>query len=43
MTPLPEGFLYMGFIFARAATPQRVETALRTAFDLLEPTFEDAA
>jgi hypothetical protein len=29
--PLPEGDRYLGFLFARAATPERVETALRTA------------
>ena len=30
--PLPEGDRYLGFLFARAATPERVETALRTAY-----------
>jgi len=29
--PLPEGDKYLGFLFARAATPDGVETALRTA------------
>ena len=29
--PLPEGDRYLGFLFARAATPDGVETALRTA------------
>jgi len=29
--PLPEGDKYLGFLFARAATPAGVETALRTA------------
>lgn len=43
LVPLPEGFLYMGFIFARADTPAEVETALRTAFSCIEPAFEDAA
>jgi biotin carboxylase len=43
LTPLPEGFLYMGFIFARAASPAEVETALRSAFATLEPRFENAA
>jgi hypothetical protein len=42
LTPLPEGFLYMGFIFARADNPAQVETALRTAFSQLEPIFETA-
>jgi biotin carboxylase len=31
LVPLPEGSLYLGFIFARAETPDRVEDALRTA------------
>jgi hypothetical protein len=43
LTPLPDGFLYVGFIFARARTPADVESALRGAFDRLEPVFEDAA
>jgi hypothetical protein len=43
LTPLPDGFLYLGFIFARAHTPHDVERALRSAFDRLEPVFEDAA
>jgi biotin carboxylase len=29
--PLPEGDRYLGFLFARAATPEEVESALRTA------------
>ena len=29
LIPLPEGALYLGFIFARAATPKAVEAALR--------------
>jgi hypothetical protein len=29
--PLPEGSSYLGFIFARAASPQEVEAALRKA------------
>lgn len=37
MEPLPEGFLYTGFIFARAQTPEEVEGALRTAFARLSP------
>jgi biotin carboxylase len=43
MEPLPEGFLYTGFIFARAETPAEVERALRTAFARLEPVIDDAA
>lgn len=31
LLPLPEGASYLGFIFARAATPEAVEHALRTA------------
>jgi hypothetical protein len=31
LRPFPEGASYPGFIFARGATPQEVEQALRTA------------
>ena len=31
LVPLPEGASYLGFIFARAATPSRVDAALREA------------
>jgi biotin carboxylase len=31
LVPLPEGWQYLGFIFARAATPDAVEKALREA------------
>ena len=31
LVPLPEGGSYLGFVFARAATPQAVESALREA------------
>ncbi len=31
LVPLPEGWQYLGFIFARAATPEAVERALRQA------------
>jgi hypothetical protein len=34
--PLPEGDRYLGFLFARADTPEEVETALRTAHALLD-------
>ncbi|MEX2267330.1 MAG: ATP-grasp domain-containing protein [Acidimicrobiia bacterium] len=34
--PLPEGDRYLGFLFARAATPDEVEAALRTAHAALE-------
>ncbi|HWW54374.1 MAG TPA: hypothetical protein VNY84_11425, partial [Acidimicrobiales bacterium] len=33
--PLPEGDRYLGFLFARAATPGEVETALRSAHSRL--------
>ncbi len=33
--PLPEGSSYLGFIFARAASPERVEQAIREAHELL--------
>jgi hypothetical protein len=32
LRPFPEGASYPGFIFARGATPQEVEQALRTAY-----------
>jgi biotin carboxylase len=42
LTPLPEGASYLGFIFARAETPQAAEAALREAHSRLafriEPT-----
>ena len=31
ITPLPEGGSYLGFMFARGATPEEVEAALRHA------------
>jgi biotin carboxylase len=36
LVPLPEGWQYLGFIFARALTPERVEAALRQAHSQLE-------
>ena len=36
VVPLPEGARYLGFIFARAGTPEAVETALREAHRQLE-------
>jgi biotin carboxylase len=41
LTPLPDGFLYVGFVFARADMPELVERALRAAFARLEPIIED--
>jgi carbamoylphosphate synthase large subunit len=35
LVPLPEGASYLGFIFARAGTPQEVEQALRDAHSKL--------
>lgn len=43
LEPLPEGFLYLGFIFARADTPDAVESALRSAHARLEPVVTDRA
>ncbi len=34
--PLPEGDRYLGFVFARAGTPEEVETALRAAGAVLD-------
>ena len=31
LVPLPEGASYLGFLFARASDPERVEKALRAA------------
>ncbi len=36
VVPLPEGSRYLGFIFARAETPERVEAALREAHGRLD-------
>jgi biotin carboxylase len=35
LTPLPEGASYLGFIFARAETPEAAEAALRAAHERL--------
>ena len=35
LRPLPEGASYPGFVFARGATPQEIEQALRLAHDQL--------
>lgn len=42
LTPLPEGASYLGFIFARAATPQASEEALREAHSQLSFRIEPA-
>lgn len=42
LTPLPEGASYLGFIFARAASPEVVEQALRDAHGLLSFRIEPA-
>ena len=36
LVPLPEGSRYLGFIFSRAASPERAEAALREAHGKLE-------
>ena len=36
VVPLPDGDRYLGFVFARGATPADVEHALRTAHAALE-------
>ena len=36
LTPLPEGFLYLGFIFARGDSPEDVERSLREAQSRLD-------
>jgi hypothetical protein len=42
LIPLPEGASYVGFIFARAAQPEQVERALRTAYSCLRFTIAPA-
>ena len=34
--PLPEGASYLGFVFARAQSPDAVEAALRAAGSVIE-------
>ena len=36
LVPLPEGSSYLGFLFARAASPAAVESALRGAHRVLQ-------
>jgi hypothetical protein len=40
VTPIPEGDQYLGFIFAKAETPESVEKALREAHKLIAFTIE---
>ena len=40
LVPLPEGDRYLGFMFARAETPEEVERALREAHAKLETVLE---
>ena len=40
LVPLPEGDRYLGFLFARAATPDTVEATLREAWSRLEVVVE---
>ena len=42
IVPLPEGNRYLGFLFAKAGTPDRVETALRVAHARMEVEVEPA-
>jgi len=42
VVPLPEGNRYLGFLFARAETPDQVETALRGAHARIEVEIEPA-
>ncbi len=42
VAPLPEGNRYLGFLFARAETPEQVEAALRAAHARLDVDFEAA-
>jgi hypothetical protein len=42
LVPLPEGSSYLGFIFARGASPARVEAALREAHRRVELEIEPA-
>jgi hypothetical protein len=41
--PLPEGDRYLGFLFARAATPELVEGALRRAHAALDVVIAEPA
>ena len=41
VVPLPEGNRYLGFLFARAETPDRVEAALRAAHSRLDVRIRD--
>jgi biotin carboxylase len=43
LVPLPEGWQYLGFIFARAESPERVETALREAHGRLQFVIDPSA
>ena len=36
LVPLPEGNQYLGYIFASAATPEQVTTAIRKAYSHLK-------
>ena len=42
VAPLPDESTYLGFVFARAPTPEQVETALRQASDILQVRIEPA-
>jgi len=40
LEPPPEGDRYLGFVYARATTPEEVESSLRRAQTLLEVVIE---
>jgi len=40
LEPLPEGFLYLGFIFARGDSAETVESALRAAYSRIDVVME---
>ncbi len=43
LVPLPEGWQYLGFIFSRADSPERVEIALREAHRRLQFVIDPSA
>lgn len=43
LVPVPEGAAYLGFIFARAETPEQVEAALRKSHSQLEFVIREAS
>ncbi len=41
LLPLPEGFVYLGFLFARASSAEAVEAVLREAYARLQIVIEE--